>query len=130
MKFIYAIPLLILSACSGTKQRSQEITPETTVTANHMDSIGSVSEKPIEAISEPVETSIDKSFTSADEAYDEGYYNGQQEGYTDATHHLDFGYSYNDEPEYSGFLKAYMDGYEDGYIDGYHEGEEWSSNNE
>lgn len=75
-------------------------------------------------------TADSKSFKSAKEAYNEGYYNGQQEGYTDATHHLDYGYSYDDDPEHSGFLRHYLQGYEDGYEDGYNEGLEWNSENE
>lgn len=86
--------------------------------------------KPVEAPVIAPEPSDEHRFTSAQEAYDEGYYNGQQEGYTDATHHLEFGYNYNDEPEYDGYLKHYIQGYEDGYEDGYNEGLEWNSENE
>lgn len=130
MRILYAIPILLLAACSNVSQNAQETVASTTNPIASQDSIITTPEKPTEAVSEPVIPSTDKSFTSAQEAYDEGHCNGQQEGYTDATHHLDYGYNYNDEPEYSGFLKSYMEGYEDGYDDGWNEGQEWNSEND
>lgn len=137
MRISYTIFItFFLSACSGNVSeqsdtnaivQSPPITESTEITT---DTILNTPESQIETISKPSSTSDDESFKSAQEAYNEGYYNGQQEGYTDATHHLDFGYYYNDEPEYSGFLSAYVRGYEDGYNDGYREGMEWNRENE
>lgn len=131
MKPLWLILIIVcLSACSGRQESSPQTAESIDSVATSQDSIINTSEKPIETVPEPLSPSDDKSFSSAQEAYDEGYYNGQQEGYTDATHHLDFGYNYNDEPEYSGFLQAYLEGYEDGYTDGFNEGVEWNLDNE
>lgn len=131
MRLIWiAIPILTLSACSESASTNQQ-TPQTADSVVvPQDSMSNIVEKPTETASEPVVIRNDKSFKSAQEAYDEGYYNGHQEGYTDATHHLEYGYYYDDEPEYSGFLQAYIDGYEEGYNDGYNEGQEWNSEND
>lgn len=128
MKSIFiSLATLALVSCSGGRTSGPtDSMPEQTDTIVTVDT----PTRPVEAVSEPLPTSDDKSFSSAQEAYDEGYYNGQQEGYTDATHHLDYGYSYNDDPEYAGYLKSYIQGYEDGYEDGYNEGLEWDSENE
>lgn len=131
MKPLWLILIIAgLSACSGKQESSQQTSESVDSIAVPQASVINTPERPIEAVSEPITPSDDKSFSSAQEAYDEGYYNGQQEGYTDATHHLDFGYNYDDEPEYSGFLKAYQEGYEDGYTDGFNEGVEWNYENE
>lgn len=61
-------------------------------------------------------------FNSSEEAYNEGYYNGDQEGYSDALFNLEYGYNYDDTPEYAGYASYYEQGYEDGYEDGYQHG--------
>lgn len=120
--------LALLPACTG-KQASESV-PEcvdsVAVEATSVDTVtGAIGAAPMPSIS------LDgNSFTSADEAWNEGYYNGQQEGYKDAIHHLDYGYNYDDEPTYTGFVKAYVDGYANGYEDGYNDGLEWNSENE
>lgn len=135
MKYLWAIPIIFsISACSGDTSTSQT-TEESqnsvcTQVPAQQDSVILAHKAPIEDVAEPIEQSDNKSFSSTKEAYNEGYLNGQQEGYTDATHHLDYGYNYNDELEYSGFIRAYIKGYEDGYEDGYNEGLEWNSENE
>lgn len=126
MRPTYAIIFLgLLSACTG-KQIAETPTESADSVATIVESIdtalGSTKTAP-----KPPAPSDDKSFTSAEEAWNEGYYNGQQEGYTDAIHHLEYGYNYDDEPEYSGFLQTYVRGYEAGYDDGYNEGLEWNS---
>lgn len=122
--------IFVLSACSESASTNQQ-TPQTADSVVvPQDTVPNIVEKPIETAPEPVVIRDGKSFKSAQEAYDEGYYNGHQEGYTDATHHLEYGYYYDDEPEYSGFLQAYIDGYEEGYNDGYNEGQEWNSEND
>lgn len=135
MKYLWIIPVIFsLSACSGDTSNSRPTAEkQDSVSAPifvQTDSIVPAPETPIKAVPKPIEALDDKSFNSSEEAYNEGYLNGQQEGYTDATHHLDYGYNYNDEPEYSGFVQAYIRGYEDGYEDGYNEGLEWNSENE
>ncbi len=135
MKRLWIIPVIFgLSACSGdtSTSRTTEESQDSACTQvpARQDSVIPVHKPPIEAVPKPIAPSDDKSFSSTEEAYNEGYLNGQQEGYTDATHHLDYGYNYNDEPEYSGFTRAYIRGYEDGYEDGYNEGLDWNSENE
>lgn len=137
MRIGYVILIAFLvSACSGNVSEKRDTSvavqspPITESAAIPTDTFLNTPDKPVEAVPKPSTPSNDKSFKSAQEAYDEGYYNGQQEGYTDATHHLDFGYYYDDEPEYSGFLSAYVRGYEDGYRDGFREGLEWNSEND
>ena len=129
MRNIWVIlPLAILSACTGRK--ASESVPERVDTAAvETTSVDTVT-RTIRAAPAPSASSDGNSFTSADEAWNEGYYNGQQEGYKDAIHHLDYGYNYDDEPTYTGFVKAYVDGYVNGYEDGYNEGLEWNSENE
>ena len=137
MRIGYAIFIAsFLSACSGNVSEKSDTNVavqsppiiESAIIAT--DTVHNTTKSFINAVSKSLTHSNDKSFKSAQEAYDEGYYNGQQEGYTDATHHLDFGYYYDDEPEYSGFLSAYVRGYEDGYRDGFREGLEWNSEND
>ena len=131
MKYTWILIFAIaLSGCSDKDKSSQQITERHDSSVVMQDSVNTVPEKPTEAVSKPLLPSNDKTFTSAQEAYDEGYLSGQQEGYTDATHHLDFGYSYNAEPEYSGFLQDYIEGYEAGYEDGFNEGLEENSEND
>lgn len=122
--------VLVLSACSKSTPTNQQTDHSTDSAVIHLDTVANAPEEPIIVAQSLPKGSNDKSFRSADEAYDEGYYNGHQEGYSDATHHLDYGYYYDDEPEYSGFLQAYVDGYENGYDDGYNEGMEWNSEND
>lgn len=122
---------ILLAGCTGKQvsQVSEETVDTVSVTLDTIPTqIPSIT--PVEASQSVSKQSVEESFNSAKEAYDEGYYNGQQEGYTDAIHHLEFGYNYNDEPEYSGFLSAYVQGYEDGYTDGYNEGLEWNAEND
>lgn len=119
MRLIWMATLIFaLSSCSESASTNQQPPQTADSVVVPQDTMSNVAEKPIETVSEPVVIRNDKSFKSAQEAYDEGYYNGHQEGYTDATHHLEYGYYYDDEPEYSGFLQTYIDGYEEGYNDG------------
>lgn len=120
----------MLSACSKSTPANQQTAHSTDSAVIRPNTVANAPEEPIVVALPLPKDSNDKSFRSADEAYDEGYYNGHQEGYSDATHHLDYGYYYNDEPEYSGFLQAYVGGYENGYDDGYNEGMEWNSEND
>ncbi len=59
-------------------------------------------------------------FSSVDEAYKEGFINGEQAGIGDAIYHLGFGYSYDEEPTYRGYESYYINGYHEGYHEGEH----------
>lgn len=131
MKTLYLTTLaLVLTACTGSVKTEQtQVSDSISEPADSVVVVDTV-QKPVEAPVTPAKSSDDNRFTSEQEAYDEGYINGEQEGYTDATHHLEFGYYYNDEPTYPGFAAAYMEGYEDGYHDGYNQGLAWNYENE
>lgn len=131
MKLLWLISaVLVLSACSKSTPTNQQTAHSADSAVIRPNTVANAPEEPI-VVAQPLpKDSNDKSFRSAKEAYDEGYYNGHEEGYSDATHHLDYGYYYDDEPEYSGFLQAYVDGYENGYDDGYNEGMGWNFEND
>lgn len=135
MKKLYiAFAVIALSACYG--KSVTEIKPESAAPVEIlMPKEDSVATDTAMTDVVPISTkslvvSDDGVFVSEEEAYNEGYSVGWQTGYEDAIYHLEFGYDYNDEPEYSGFLDSYIQGYEDGYGDGYFDGREWDSDNE
>ena len=114
-QIVTVLTLAVLYSCSGHVSKEATVTDDTTAVQDTVIN----QDKTIPKSAPDVD---DKSFQSAEDAYDEGYYNGQQEGYSDAIHHFSYGYYYDDEPEYTGFSQYYEQGYEDGYIDGYNEG--------
>lgn len=132
MKTIHILPIcLILSGCSGNSQTKNSDTDSVIVMEYLVDDsvcIDTVSQVVVQPQT-ALETD-DNHFSTASEAYNEGYINGEQEGYTDATHHLAYGYNYDDTPTYSGFARSYAEGYEDGYDEGYDQGQEWNEEND
>lgn len=126
------IVLLLFVSCSqhSSNKPIQNDLCDTLVTDTVKSEVSDTTNTPIETSPNATTASYNKRFSSSEEAYNEGYYNGHQEGYSDALHHLSFGYYYNDEPEYSGFLELYVEGYANGYEDGFNEGLEWDYENE
>lgn len=108
--YILLIPALL--SCSGKPTMATVGEGDTYINQSEMQDIG------VDTIRN-ADVDTDNRFASAAEAYDEGYYNGWQEGYTDSTHSLDFGYNFDDSPTYSGYSESYKSGYEKGYVEGY-----------
>lgn len=139
MKRILIIPVIaVLGSCTGRVTDKVEIGPPDNVAPiGEPDTLNSGT--PVSVIAVPSDSgpaiqaasrSGGESFASSGEAYDEGYTNGEQDGYSDALYNLEYGYNYNDEPEYTGFIQYYEQGYEDGYIDGYNAGVAWNNEND
>lgn len=139
MRYIIAILTLpVLCYCSGNVSENKTIeSADSPVIVDNVVTIpGDTVIVPDSLATRPATVSniaplvSEEAFQSSEEAYDEGYYNGEQEGYSDAIHHLRYGYNYDDEPEYTGFRQYYAQGYEDGYIDGYNSGARWNAEND
>jgi hypothetical protein len=120
MKPLYfAISLLALTACS-LSDKTQPSQPSTTadLVEETIDDDFYYPDDDTTAAS-PRSTN---SFTTQQEAYDEGYAKGQQEGYDDASNHLRYSDINDDQSPCEGFAEAYSRGYADGYHDGYIQG--------
>jgi len=129
MRYAVIISVLLLSvSCTGRQANISapdvEVDSAVSIEGEPVYNAAPSSVKNIEPVSNASRSSEipEDRFNSSEEAYNEGYYNGDQEGYSDALNDFEYGYNYDNTPEYAGYAAYYAQGYEDGYEDGYQHG--------